>query len=333
VTSTRLTNKKATAKVQKGDLLRLYYKMQLIRVMEEHIVSASNTGLIPGSTHVCIGQEAISVGACEALHHDDLVLATYRGHGTFLAKGGEPKELMSEVMLREPGCCRGKGGSMHLCDLDHGLLMTSAIVASQIPIAAGVALSCKLRNTGQVVAVFFGDGAACEGAFFETINLAQLWQVPLLFICENNGYALATPVSMSHATPDIVDRATGVGMRSQIVDGNDVLAVLDAIAAAAEVARSGHGPTLIECKTVRYGMHSTRSPGVYDDPDDQHAWKKVDPIPHFRNRLLSSELVQESELDALDDEAKRTARVAREFAESAPYPSDELIKSHVFANE
>lgn len=305
--------------------------MRLIRAFEEHVVSASNAGLVPGSTHPCIGQEAIAVGVCSALRPDDLILATYRGHGEYLAKGGDPREAMAEIMCREPGCCKGKGGSMHLCDPEKGIIMTNAIVAGHIPAAGGVALSCKLRGTGQVVAVFFGDGAACEGEFFETLNMAQLWEVPLIFICENNGYSISVPLSMSQATPDIADRAKGVGMANEIVDGNDLLAVREATERAADHARSGRGPYFIECKTVRWERHSALSAGYYESEEERHRWKEVDPIPRFRSFLLSKKVVTGAELDDLDQEAARVALDAREFAQAAPPPSEDTILADIFA--
>ncbi len=311
--------------------VELYFKMCLIRAVEEHVVSAASTGLVPGSTHVSIGQEAITVGACSALDPKDLMLATYRGHGAFLANGGDIKELMAEIMLREPGCCAGKGGTMHLSDPEHGTLLTSAIVASQIPIAGGVALGCKLRNTGQVVMTFFGDGAACEGEFFETMNMAKIWNIPLVMVCENNGYALATPISKSQATPDIADRAKGFDMPAEIVDGNDVIEVRNAVARAVNRARSDGGPTLIECKTVRYGMHSTRSPGYYDNKEDANAWRDVDPIPRFRAALIEREVALPAALEEAEARAKMEALDAREFAQAAPLTSIETIRANVFA--
>lgn len=309
----------------------MYGLMQCIRLFEEEVVQASLQGLVPGSTHPDIGQEAIAVGVCLALKPIDLVLATFRGHGQYIARGGSLEPLMAEIMGRAPGCCRGKGGSMHLSDPDHGLLMTNAIVAGHIPAAGGVALSCKLRKTGQVVAVFFGDGAACEGEFFETLNMAKLWEVPLLFICENNGYAMTVPVSLAHATPDIADRAKGFGMRNEIVDGNDPLAVWSATKKAAERTRAGAGPMFLECKTVRWERHSAVTPGLYDTPEERYRWRTVDPIPRFRKLLLEQGLVTEAELIALDQEAQKVVKNARQFAEAAPHPSPESLFEDVFS--
>src|SRR5580658_3265923 len=268
-------------------LLSWYQQMHTIRSFEENAIELFSKGFISGSTHPSIGQEAIAVGTCAALKSTDLLLATYRGHGQCIAKGANPKLLMAELLSRAAGYCKGKGGSMHLCDLAHGIFGTNAIVAAHIPIAGGVALSSMLRKTGQVTVCFFGDGACCEGEFFETLNLSQLWKIPLVFICENNGYAISVPVAKSQATPDIADRAKGFGMRNAIVDGNDVLAVHREALSAVQHARAGNGPTFIECKTVRWERHSAFSAGLYDNPEERQRWRKVDPIPRFRLRLLA----------------------------------------------
>ena len=311
-------------------LLEWYQQMHTIRAFEENAIDLFSKGLIGGSTHPSIAQEATAVGACAALRPDDFLLATYRGHGQCLAKGADPKLLMAELLSRATGCCKGKGGSMHLCDVSHGILGTNAIVAAHIPIAAGVALSSMLRKTGQVTLCFFGDGASCEGEFFETLNMSQLWKVPLVLVCENNGYAISVPVSKSQATPDIADRAKGFGMRNAIVDGNDVIAVYRETLAAVEHARSGRGPTLLECKSVRWERHSAFSAGRYDDPEERRRWQKVDPIPRFRMQLLEMGLV-EKQLQAVQERAKTVIREAVEFALNSSAPSPESLLEGTFA--
>jgi pyruvate dehydrogenase E1 component alpha subunit len=311
------------------ELLELYRTMARIRAFEEQVIDAYGARLVPGSTHPCIGQEAIKTGAVSALAPDDLVLATYRGHGEALALGVDPVAVMSELMARASGLCKGKGGSMHLSDPERGLIMTNAIVAAHIPIAGGVALSCKHRATGQVVACFFGDGAACEGEFFETLNMAKLWHVPLVLVCENNGWAISVPTSVSQATPDIADRARGFGMPASAVDGNDLLAVRAAVAEAVDRARADGGPTLVECKTVRWERHSALSAGA-DPEEGRRAWQRVDPIPRFRNALLAWG-IHASELDSIDEGARQEARSTRELAEQAPFPSASSVLEDVFA--
>jgi pyruvate dehydrogenase E1 component alpha subunit len=304
--------------------------MLTVRAFEERAIELFSKGLISGSTHPAIAAEGMAVGACSALRPEDLVLATYRGHGVCIAKGGDPKTMMAELLGRVTGCCKGKGGSMHLCDVSHGILGTNAIVAAHIPIAGGVALAAKLRRTGQVTLCFFGDGASCEGEFFETLNLAALWKVPLVFVCENNEYAISVHVSKSQATPDIADRALGFGMRNTKVDGNDVLAVHEAVASAVSHARDGNGPTLIECKTVRWERHSAFSAGRYDNPEAAQRWRDADPIPRFRTLLIKMG-AKESQLQEREQKAAGIVREAVEFALSSPRPSKANLAEDVFA--
>jgi len=311
-------------------LLNWYHQMHIIREFEENAIELFSKGFITGSTHPSIAQEAIAVGTCAALQPTDLLLATYRGHGQCLAKGAEPKLLMAELLSRATGYCKGKGGSMHLCDTSHGIFGTNAIVAAHIPIAGGVALASMLRRTGQVTVCFFGDGASCEGEFFETLNLSQLWKVPLVLICENNGYAISVHVSKSQATPDITDRAKGFGMRNAIVDGNDVFAVYRESRLAVQHAREGNGPTLIECKTVRWERHSAFSAGRYEDPEDRQRWRKVDPIPRFRAQLLEVGML-ESQLQEIEGRAKAIIREAVEFALNSPSPTPQSLLQDIFA--
>jgi pyruvate dehydrogenase E1 component alpha subunit len=312
------------------DLLDLYRTMARIRAFEEQVVDAYNARLVPGSTHPCIGQEASKVGTISALAETDLVLATYRGHGEAIALGMDPIAIMAELMARSTGVCKGKGGSMHLSDPSKGLVMTNAIVAAHIPIAGGVALSCKQRGTGQVVACLFGDGAACEGEFFETLNMAQLWTVPLVLVCENNGWAISVPTSASQATPDIADRARGFGVHAMVVDGNDVLAVRAAVGNAVDRARSGTGPVFVEAKTVRWERHSALSAGA-DPEEGRRAWQRVDPIARFRKSLLAWTVANETDLDAIDAEAVAEARECRSIAEQEPFPDPASVYEDVYA--
>ncbi len=310
-------------------LLHLYEQMQTIRYFEEQVIEFFAKGLISGSTHPCIGQEGIAVGACAALKPSDLILATYRGHGECLAKGADPKKLLAEILSRATGCCKGKGGSMHLCDVPHGVLGTNAVVAAHIPISGGVALACQTRKTGQVTACFFGDGASCEGEFFETLNMASLWKLPLVLVCENNEYAISVHVSKSQSTPNIADRAQGVGMRNQVVEGNDVLAVYAAMRAAVEHAREGKGPTFIECKTVRWERHSAFSAGRYENAEAAQKWRKVDPIPRFKSHLLTVG-ISEGALEERAERARATVAAAAEFALASPPVSPDAILEDVF---
>ena len=312
-------------------LLGLYRDMQLVRAFEDEVIDAFAKGLIPGSTHPCIGAEAIKAGALATLQPADLVFATYRGHGEVLLKGVDPIAVMAELMGRATGVCKGKGGSMHLSEPSVGLISTNAIVAGHIPMAGGAALSSQFRKTGQVVLCFFGDGASCEGEFFEAMNMAMLWKVPLVFICENNGVAISVPTSKSQATPDIADRARGFGMPAAIVDGNDVLAVRDAVADGVARARAEGGPTFVECKTVRWERHSAFSAGGSDPVEQRLAWQRVDPLPRFRNALCAWGVATDPQLDALDEEIRSAMREVRAEAERAPVPGPESIYDDVYA--
>jgi pyruvate dehydrogenase E1 component alpha subunit len=318
------------AELPDEELLDLYRTMARIRAFEEQVVDAYNARLVPGSTHPCIGQEASKVGTISALAESDLVLATYRGHGEAIALGMDPVAIMAELMARSTGVCKGKGGSMHLSDPGKGLVMTNAIVAAHIPIAGGVALSCKQRRTGQVVACLFGDGASCEGEFFETLNMAQLWKVPLVFVCENNGWAISVPTSASQATPDVADRARGFGIHATMVDGNDVLAVRAAVGEAVDRARSGAGPAFVESKTVRWERHSALSAGA-DPEEGRRAWQRVDPILRFRKSLLAWEVAEEAVLDRIEGEAGVEAVACRSTAENAPFPDPASVLEDVYA--
>ena len=312
-------------------LLGLYRQMARVRAFEEEVIDAFNKGLIPGSTHPCIGAEAIKAGALSTLRPDDLVFATYRGHGEALVKGVDPVATMAELMGRATGVCKGKGGSMHLSEPSVGLVSTNAIVAGHIPMAGGAALSCSFRGTGQVVLCFFGDGASCEGEFFEALNMAMLWKVPLVFICENNGIAISVPTSKSQATPDVADRARGFGMPAAIVDGNDVLAVRGAVAAGVERARAGAGPSFVECKTVRWERHSAFSAGGSDPGEQRRAWQRVDPLPRFRKALVAWDVASDGGLDELDEATRTDMRAVREEAERQPLPGPESIYEDIFA--
>jgi pyruvate dehydrogenase E1 component alpha subunit len=313
-------------------LLSLYREMVRVRVFEEEVIDAFGKGLIPGSTHPCIGAEAIKAGALSTLRPDDLVFATYRGHGEALIKGVEPVSMMAELMGRATGVCKGKGGSMHLSEPSVGLVSTNAIVAGHIPMAGGAALSCQFRRTGQVVLCFFGDGASCEGEFFEAMNMAMLWSVPLVLICENNGIAISVPTSKSQATPDIADRAHGFGMPAAIVDGNDVLAVRAAVAEGVARARAGEGPTFVECKTVRWERHSAFSAGGSDPGEQRRAWQRVDPIARFRKSIVAWGIATEVELDDLESAIRAETREIRAGAERAPFPEPSTIYEDIFAS-
>jgi TPP-dependent pyruvate/acetoin dehydrogenase alpha subunit len=321
-----------TASCSRAELLELYRRMQVIRLFEESVLDLFAKGHITGTTHVGIGQEAIAVGACSALEAEDSILATYRGHGQAIAKGSDPKYLMAELLTRSTGCCAGRGGSMHLCDRKKGVLGTNAIVAAHIPIAGGVALANKLRNSKHVTLCFFGDGAACEGEFFESLNMMALWKLPVVMVCENNGFAMSVPTRQSQSTADIADRANGFGIPGFVVDGNDVLEVRTKTAEAVVRAREGAGPSLIECKTVRWERHSAFSSGKYEIPEEAQRWKIVDPIPRFAKYLVQTG-VGRTEIELQETEARAVVQAAVQFALDSPFPPTESVYQGIFAGE
>lgn len=311
-------------------LLQWYERMNLIRAFESHAIDSFRKGMFSGSTHPCIGQEAIAVGGAAALRPTDQVFATYRGHGHALAKGLTPRSVMAELLCKSPGCCKGRGGSMHLCDVDRNFWGTNAIVAAHIPIAGGMALSNKLRGDDRVTVVYFGDGASCEGAFFETLNMASLWKVPLVLVCENNGFAISVPTRMAVPNEDVAARAKGFNLPAVVTDGNDPQAVHQAVSQAVDHARSGQGPMLVECKTTRWERHSAISAGKYADDDAALAWKRVDPIPRFARWLLEAGVTQE-QLTELSRRAQQVADDALQFAIESEPPALSAVEEYVFA--
>lgn len=319
-----------TTEISNQTALHWYEQMQTIRVFEENAIGSYRKGLFTGSTHPCIGQEAICVGSAAAMQPTDQVFATYRGHGHAIAKGLDLKTLMAELLCKETGCSGGRGGSMHLCDVEKDFWGTNAIVAAHIPIAGGMALANKMRGNDQVTVVFFGDGATCEGAFFETLNMAALWKIPLVLVCENNGYAISVPTHMAIPNADVAQRAKGFALPGVSVDGNDPAAVFEAMTVAVERARRGEGSTLVECKTTRWERHSAISSGKYENEEEAMAWKKVDPIPRFE-KALAGRGVGEAELQACRERAQKNNDEALEFAIESAEPSAESIADYVYA--
>lgn len=311
-------------------LLGWYRQMWTIRFFEENAIDSYRKGLFGGSTHPSIGQEAIAVGAGAALRTTDQVLATYRGHGHAIARGLDLKAMMAELLCKETGCCRGRGGSMHLCDVSKDFLGTNAVVAAHIPIAGGVALANKLRRNGRITAAFFGDGATCEGAFFEALNMAVLWKLPLVFVCENNGYAISVPTAKAIPDADVARRALGFSLPGVTVDGNDPVAVWQRVLEAVDRARRGDGPTLVECRTTRWERHSAISAGKYENEEEALKWKRVDPIPRFA-AVLREAGASGDELEAIREAAFRANQEALAFAKASPPPAPESVGNFVFA--
>jgi TPP-dependent pyruvate/acetoin dehydrogenase alpha subunit len=302
-------------------LLALYERMVLIREFEDGIKFLFLAGTMPGTIHQCQGQEATAVGVCLALREDDFITSTFRGHGHALAKGLCMQELLDELFGAETGCCRGKGGSMHVGNMAKGMIPGIAIVGGGIPVAAGMALAFQLQHSDRVVACFFGDGAVSEGAFHEGVNMAAIWNLPVVFACENNLYGASTHVSQVMRDTNIARRVTSYGIRAERVDGNDVLAVHDAARAAVDACRAGQGPVFLELLTYRCTGHSRRDPCHYQPPEERAAWAASDPLRRLADALQRQGLVDEADLEAIK------ARIVEEFntavgrARSAPLPS------------
>jgi len=315
-------------------MLSLYRRMRLIRETEEQLARCHQRGLIHGACHTYVGQEAIAVGVCEHLNREDVLFSTHRGHGHALAKGLPPLELIAELFGRETGCSRGRGGSMHLFAPEIGLMGTSGIVGPCILQAAGAGYSFLLGQTGQIAVAFFGDGAVNNGAFHEGLNLAGLWQLPVLFVCENNQFATEVPFHASAAHPSVANRAALYGMPGVEVDGNDVVAVAHAAGEAARRARSGAGPTLLECKTYRTRPHSEgMGDYTYRSREEVAAWRDRCPLRQLRAVLVERALATEAALDAIDVEIRAEVVAASQAAENAPWPDTTSATTHVYAVE
>ena len=288
-------------------------------------------GNIPGSVHLYIGEEAVATGAIAHLNKEDYIMSTHRGHGHLIAKGGETSRMMAELFAKKTGYCLGKGGSMHIADIDIGMLGAAGIVGSGIPIATGAALSAKLRGTDQVTIAFFGDGAANIGRFHEGINLASVWSLPVVFICENNLWAVSVPTSVSTNIANIADRAIGYGIPGITVDGMDVMAVYEAVGEAVARARSGKGPTLIEAKTYRFRGHFEGDSGTYRPKEEIEQWLKRDPIKNFKQKLLEMKVLTAKQADEIDKEALAEMDEAVKFALESPFPEPEETLENVYS--
>ncbi len=305
--------------------------MVLIRAFEEKADELFALGKVHGTMHLSLGQEAVAVGVCAALAPNDYILSTHRGHGHCLASGADVGPMMAEFLGKETGYCLGRGGSMHIADLEHGNLGANGIVAGGLPIATGVGLSIQLRRTQQVCVAFFGDGAANEGAFHESLNLAAIWKLPVVFVCENNQFAMSMPVKKSMGVERISDRAYAYGIPGMTVDGMDVLTVYGAAVAAINQARSGEGPSLLECVTYRFKGHSKSDRQRYRTQEEVDAWRKRDPIPRFRQALTEQGVLTALEAERFQAEARVAIEDAVHFAEVSPEPHPASLLEGVYA--
>jgi pyruvate dehydrogenase E1 component alpha subunit len=321
---------KLRATLPAHELVRLYEQMVLSREFEEACAEQYTQGHITGFLHLYSGQEAVAVGATAALRKDDYILSAYREHAQAIVRGADPKQVMAELFGKATGLCKGKGGSMHLYSPEIGFLGGYAIVGGQLPIACGLAFSSKYRQDGRITACFFGDGAVNQGTFHESLNWARLWELPVLFICENNFYGIGTEVHRSSALPTVHKRTCGYDIPSEKVDGMDVIAVFKAVRYAAEKVRESGRPQFLEAITYRYRGHSMADPAKYRSAAEHEVWKARDPLPNYAKRLLAEELATEDELAAIRERCTATVEEAVTFAVESPWPKDEDVWEDIY---
>lgn len=316
------------------ELLGTYRRMRMIRRFEERLVGLVNEGKLAGFLHLYAGQEAVAVGVCDHLSEIDVVNSTHRGHGHCIAKGVDVRGMMAELFGRATGTCGGKGGSMHIADLDKGMLGANGIVAAGIPLTAGAALTAKTKKTGGVAVGFFGDGATNQGAFHEALNIAAIWKLPAVFVCENNGYGEATPMEFVTAVKDLAVRAGAYAMNADTADGMDYFDVYEKAERAIERARSGDGPTLLECKTYRYMGHYVGDNLAYRTREESDDWKNNrDALANFEKKTVEASLLAVDALRGIDKEVDADLQAAIDAAQAAPLPSPEDVLTDVYASD
>ena len=304
----------------------MYASMYRIRRFEEEVFEFYKRGLMPGLAHLYIGEEAVAVGACAAIRKDDYIGSTHRGHGHLVARGADTKRMMAEILGKKTGYCGGKGGSMHIMDMSLGILGANGIVGGGIPIATGAGYSCKYRHTDQVVLCFFGDGASNEGTFHESINMAAAWDLPVVYIIENNQYGISVDINRVTKEHDLAKRAIGYGIDGYTIDGNDVETVYETVSKAVAKARSGGGPSIVECKTYRQHGHNGGDPGNYRAEGELERWKERDPLKLFRaKKYLTDEEIAEIE-KSVDEEIQQ----ACDYAVESPYPEESDLMTGIF---
>jgi pyruvate dehydrogenase E1 component alpha subunit len=313
-----------------ADKIRLYKQMLLIRRLEERVAESYGEQEIGGFTHLYIGQEAVAVGAISALNNDDYVISTYRDHGHYLARGGDPKTFMAELFGRETGICRGKGGSMHLADVENYFFGGTGIVGGSLPIAVGMGLACSYRDDDRVVMCLFGDGATNQGVFHESLNFAKLWNLPVIFVCENNFYGIGTDVRIASALTEVHKKASGYGLPGYQVNGMDVLEVRKLCDDVVGLVRGGAGPALIEARCYRYQGHSMTDPGRYRARAEEELWRKRDPIPRLAASLVSEGGLTQERLAELEREVDDVCEEAVAFASESPVPPVSTLYEDVY---
>ena len=327
----RAAERPELAALDRETLRTALHRMHVIRKFEEVAEASYTRGLIHGTMHLSIGQEASAVGAVLALRADDYILSTHRGHGHCIAKGADPARMLAEFFGKENGYCRGRGGSMHIADVEGGNLGANGIVAGGLPIAVGVGMSIKAQKQDRVCMVFFGDGAANEGAFHEALNMASIWKLPVVFVCENNKYGMSMDIAKAMAVPNVADRASAYAMPGVALDGNDLPAVTAATRVAVTRARSGGGPSLIECKTYRLRGHSKSDRNLYRTKEEIEAWRKRDPILRLQGELIAHGRFDAAELADFEKAAQVQIEAALEFAKASPDPDPAELTRDVYA--
>jgi pyruvate dehydrogenase E1 component alpha subunit len=321
---------KLRAALPDRELLMMYEQMVLSREFEESCAEQYTKGNITGFLHLYSGQEAVAVGATAGLHKDDYILSAYREHAQAIVRGAEPRRVMAELFGKATGICKGKGGSMHLFDPDRNFMGGYAIVGGQFPISVGLAFASRYRHDDRISACFFGDGAVNQGTFHESLNWARLWELPVLFICENNFYGIGTEVHRSSALANIHRRTCGYDIQSEKVDGMDVIAVYRAVKYAAEKVRETSRPYFIEAVTYRFRGHSMADPAKYRSTAEHEVWKARDPIPAFAKRLIEEEIATAAQLEEITARARGVVEEAVRFAESSPWPENEEVFNDIF---
>lgn len=317
--------------LKNSQLLELFEIMYKIRQFELTSYDLLGQNMIPGTLHTYAGEEAVATGVCYNLKLDDYVSSTHRGHGHCIAKGADINKMMAELFGRKTGYCKGKGGSMHIADFEVGMLGSNGIVGGGIPLAVGAGLTCKLKYPGRVSVAFFGDGASNQGTFHESINLAAAWELPVIFVCENNLYAMGTDIRKVTANPNIADRAIGYGIEGITADGMDVLDVYEKSKKAIERAREGKGPTLIECKTYRIKGHSRYDPALYRPKDEVEKWLEKDAIKTFKNEILiNSRNISEETIKQIESSVETEIEHAVDFAKESPWPETKDALTDVY---
>lgn len=318
--------------ISKETMLEMYKRMDQVRKFEEKVNWLFSKNMIHGTTHLSIGQEASGVPAVMALEKGDIVTLTHRGHAMSIGMGIDLNKMMAELMGKATGFCKGKGGSMHIADIDAGNLGSNGVVGGSLILAPGAALTQQYKNTGKIVLCSFGDGATNEGAFHEAINLSSIWKLPVIFYCENNLYGMSTHYTKVMNVENVADRASSYGIQSFIVDGYDAVAVYETVKKAADICRKGEGPVLVEAKTYRWSGHSKSDKNLYRTQEEIDSWKEKDGLKKLRNKIIKLNYASEEELQALEAEVDREIEESVEFAQNSPEPSLDTLEQDIYAD-